>query len=52
MSFLIKFDWGVKVFVFFDVCRRVVFENIEDVVRYGLYYVELRFLLGYMVMVY
>lgn len=50
VSFLSKLDWGVKMLASLDACRRVAFENIEDAVRNGLHYVELRFSPGYMAM--
>ncbi|MRS16032.1 adenosine deaminase [Enterobacteriaceae bacterium RIT691] len=50
VSFLSKLDWGVKVLVNLDACRRVAYENIEDAARQGLHYVELRFSPGYMAM--
>lgn len=31
--FLDKFIWGVKVLGSFDVCKWVVIENVEDVVK-------------------
>ncbi len=50
VSFLQKLDWGVKVLASLDACRRVAKENVEDAVRAGLHYVELRFSPGYMAM--
>ncbi len=43
MAFIAKFKWMVGVLVDYDAVRRVAYENIEDVKREGLDYVELRF---------
>ncbi|MEH5878703.1 adenosine deaminase [Klebsiella variicola] len=50
VSFLAKLDWGVKVLVSLEACRRVAYENVEDAARNGLHYVELRFSPRYMAM--
>ncbi|MBM7456202.1 adenosine deaminase [Oceanisphaera litoralis] len=50
MSFLAKLDWGVKVLGSYDACRRVAYENIEDLQHAGIDYAELRFSPGYMAM--
>lgn len=43
LSFLQKLDWGVAVLGSLDACRRVAYENVEDAVKAGLDYAELRF---------
>jgi len=43
MDFIAKFKWLTAVLVDADACRRVAYENVEDAVREGLAYVELRF---------
>lgn len=48
LSFLQKLDWGVAVLGSLDACRRVAYENVEDAIRAGLDYVELRFSPYYM----
>lgn len=50
VSFLQKLDWGVKVLGDLDACRRIAYENIEDALRAGIDYTELRFSPGYMAM--
>ncbi|OIN14318.1 adenosine deaminase [Oceanisphaera psychrotolerans] len=50
MSFLAKLDWGVKVLGSYDACRRIAYENIEDLQNAGIDYAELRFSPGYMAM--
>ncbi|GAA3709519.1 adenosine deaminase [Oceanisphaera sediminis] len=50
MSFLAKLDWGVKVLGSYDACRRVAYENVEDLQGAGIDYAELRFSPGYMAM--
>ncbi|MBT0726481.1 adenosine deaminase [Rosenbergiella australiborealis] len=50
VSFLQKLDWGVKVLGDLNACRRVAYENIEDALRAGIDYTELRFSPGYMAM--
>ena len=50
VSFLAKLDWGVKVLGSYDACRRVAFENVEDLQTAGINYAELRFSPGYMAM--
>lgn len=48
LGFLKKLDWGVAVLGSLDACRRVAYENVEDAVRAGLGYTELRFSPYYM----
>ncbi|MBN2055571.1 adenosine deaminase [bacterium] len=43
MAFIDKFEWMMRVLVDYDACRRVAYENVEDAMREGLDYVELRF---------
>lgn len=43
MAFISKFKWMVGVLVDYDACRRIAFENVEDLVREGIHYAELRF---------
>jgi len=43
MAFLEKFEWMVGVLVDYDACRRIAYENMEDALKEGLDYVELRF---------
>ncbi len=50
VAFLNKLDWGVKVLADYDACRRVAYENIEDLQLAGIDYAELRFSPGYMAM--
>ena len=50
VSFLQKLDWGVKVLADLDACRRVAYENVEDLQRLGVRYAELRFSPYYMSM--
>ncbi|MGO1246070.1 MAG: adenosine deaminase [Oceanisphaera sp.] len=50
VSFLAKLDWGVKVLGSYDACRRVAYENVEDLSLAGIDYAELRFSPGYMAM--
>ncbi|WP_107851038.1 adenosine deaminase [Oceanimonas marisflavi] len=50
LSFLAKLDWGVKVLGNYDACRRVAYENVEDLCNEGIDYAELRFSPGYMAM--
>lgn len=48
LGFLQKLDWGVSVLGSLDACRRIAYENVEDAVRAGLDYAELRFSPYYM----
>ncbi|WP_416041832.1 adenosine deaminase [Edwardsiella ictaluri] len=48
VSFLQKLDWGVAVLATLDACRRVAYENVEDLKRAGIDYAELRFSPYYM----
>ena len=50
VSFLSKLDWGVKVLADLDACRRVAYENVEDLHQLGAGYAELRFSPYYMSM--
>ncbi|MCC4263399.1 adenosine deaminase [Oceanimonas baumannii] len=50
LSFLARLDWGVRVLGNYDACRRVAYENVEDLQRAGIDYAELRFSPGYMAM--
>lgn len=43
MAFIEKFEWMVGVLVNYEACRRVAYENVEDALREGIDYVELRF---------
>ncbi|RAT12821.1 MULTISPECIES: adenosine deaminase [Lonsdalea] len=52
LSFLKKLDWGVNVLGSLDACRRVAYENVEDAIRAGLDYAELRFSPYYMAQAY
>ncbi|QCG46710.1 adenosine deaminase [Aeromonas schubertii] len=50
VAFLKKLDWGVAVLADYDACRRVAYENAEDLLRAGIDYAELRFSPAYMAM--
>lgn len=50
VSFLKKLDWGVAVLSNVDNCKRIAFENVEDVFNAGIHYAELRFSPYYMAM--
>nr|WP_086938365.1 adenosine deaminase [Thaumasiovibrio occultus] len=50
VAFLEKLDWGVAVLGSLDACRRVAYENVEDVLRADIDYAELRFSPYYMAM--
>ena len=50
VAFLSKLDWGVSVLGNLDACRRVAYENIEDLVTAQIDYAELRFSPYYMAM--
>ncbi len=50
IAFLKKLDWGVAVLANYDACRRVAYENVEDLLRAGIDYAELRFSPAYMAM--
>jgi adenosine deaminase len=50
MAFLAKLDWGVAVLGDLDACRRVAYENVEDVKNAQIDYAELRFSPYYMAM--
>ncbi|GHE82426.1 adenosine deaminase [Thalassotalea profundi] len=48
IDFLKKLDWGVNVLSSLDNCKRIAFENVEDVFNAGINYAELRFSPFYM----
>lgn len=48
VAFLKKLDLGVAVLADYDACRRVAYENVEDLLREGIDYAELRFSPSYM----
>ncbi|MCE0493839.1 adenosine deaminase [Vibrio salinus] len=50
VEFLSKLDWGVKTLGDLEACRRVAYENVEDLVFAGIDYAELRFSPYYMAM--
>ena len=50
LAFLSKLDWGVKVLADYEACRRVAYENVEDLRRAEIDYAELRFSPWYMAM--
>ncbi|WP_413113129.1 adenosine deaminase [Thaumasiovibrio sp. DFM-14] len=50
VAFLSKLDWGVAVLGDLEACRRVAYENVEDILRAGIDYAELRFSPYYMAM--
>jgi len=50
VSFLKKLDWGVAVLSNLDNCKRIAYENVEDVFNAGIDYAELRFSPYYMSM--
>jgi adenosine deaminase len=43
MAFIAKFHWMTAVLVDYAACRRVAYENVEDALREGIDYIELRF---------
>jgi len=43
MAFISKFYWMTEVMVDYDACRRIAYENVEDIKAEGLDYAELRF---------
>jgi adenosine deaminase len=43
MAFLEKYKWLVAILVDYDACRRIAYENVEDLLREGIDYAELRF---------
>ena len=43
MAFIAKFKWMMAVLVDYDACRRVAYENVEDLRLEGIDYAELRF---------
>ncbi|WP_263080925.1 adenosine deaminase [Endozoicomonas sp. Mp262] len=50
VSFLKKLDWGVAVLADYDACRQIAYENVEDAMKAGIDYAELRFSPSYMAM--
>lgn len=48
LAFLEKLDWGVAVLKSLDDCKRIAYENVEDVYSAGIDYAELRFSPYYM----
>jgi len=52
LAFLKKLDWGVNVLSNLDDCKRIAYENVEDVFNEGIHYAELRFSPYYMSMAY
>lgn len=50
IAFLSKLDWGVKTLGNLDACKRVAYENVEDLLNAGIDYAELRFSPYYMAM--
>lgn len=48
MAFLPKLDWGVSVLGDLDACKRLAYENVEDLVLDNIDYAELRFSPYYM----
>ncbi len=43
MAYFKKFEWMVSIFVDYDACRRVAYENVLDAAAEGIDYIELRF---------
>jgi len=43
MEFIARFEWMTKILVNEDACRRVAYECVEDLVKEGIDYAELRF---------
>jgi adenosine deaminase len=43
MAFIAKFKWMTGVLVDQAACRRIAYENVEDALREGIQYIELRF---------
>jgi len=43
MAFFARFEWMIGVLVDYDACRRIAYENVEDLRKEGLDYAELRF---------
>lgn len=50
LAFLSKLDWGVAVLGDLDACRRIAYENVQDVMNAKIDYAELRFSPYYMAM--
>lgn len=43
LSFLEKFKWLIAILVDYDACRRIAYENVEDLLKEHIDYAELRF---------
>ncbi len=43
MAFLEKFKWLTAILVDYDACRRIAYENVQDLLQEGIDYAELRF---------
>ncbi|MDZ4158570.1 MAG: adenosine deaminase, partial [Anaerolineaceae bacterium] len=43
LAFFTKFQWMTGILVNYDACRRIAYENVEDAMREGIDYIELRF---------
>lgn len=43
MAFLEKYKWLIAILVDYDACRRIAYENVEDLLRERIDYAELRF---------
>jgi len=43
MAFLEKYKWLIAILVDYDACRRIAFENVEDLLKERIDYAELRF---------
>jgi len=43
MAFIEKFYWLTQILVDYEACKRIAYENVEDALKEGLDYVELRF---------
>ena len=43
MAFLEKFKWLTAILVDYNACRRIAYENVQDLLREGIDYAELRF---------
>jgi adenosine deaminase len=43
MAFISKFQWPIAMLVDMDACHRVAYENVEDAMKEGVDYIELRF---------
>jgi adenosine deaminase len=43
MAFIEKFKWSIGILVDYDACWRIAYENVEDALKEGIDYIELRF---------